>query len=360
MAIMVTAFAFGGCSGGDTNDELKQRRDDIVGGAIVGPDVEPAVVYWQDNSRACTGTFVTDRHLLTAAHCVTSPNMPAGQGVYFTRATSRTEGGTWANASAVHVDPGYAFPAHDVAVIEFPAPVAGHVRPLARQFLQATLQPGTQVQALGYGCQTAWRSPDSGIRKTAFTTLAAEVGEYIVVNGDYALCPGDSGGPVFSGGEIIGIASYGSFNLSYSGYASLRGSYPWLQSLGLTAPPSGEPAHVAVERGFFPGVGHWFGTPLPEGFQQEQVVYLRAEPTADSNTIYGCAHRGHNFPSFDPNCEGQPVLGLIGYTSASQLPGTSALYRCNVNGTGVDHFVSPDPGCEGHLNEGLLGFTFPN
>ena len=64
------------------------------------------------------------------------------------------------------------------------------------------------------------------------------------------------------------------------------------------------------------------------------------------------------FPSLDPGCEGQLVIGISGYIYAQPVSGLTLvpIYRCN---TGHDHTVSSDPHCDGMQVEQLLGYILP-
>jgi hypothetical protein len=79
--------------------------------------------------------------------------------------------------------------------------------------------------------------------------------------------------------------------------------------------------------------------------------------------LMGCMVGGWDeFSSTDPNCEGQQILGVVGWIWTSPqavqdmgfLPLT--VYRCIVNGNG-DHMDSNDPGCEKQHTEGIIGYT---
>jgi len=59
--------------------------------------------------------------------------------------------------------------------------------------------------------------------------------------------------------------------------------------------------------------------------------------------------------SIDSNCEGQRIIGLIGYVYTSPPAGSSQIiYRCRMNHG--DHFDSPSSNCEGQIAEGPIGY----
>jgi Domain of unknown function (DUF1906) len=73
--------------------------------------------------------------------------------------------------------------------------------------------------------------------------------------------------------------------------------------------------------------------------------------------LYGCSVQGDQFVSQASDCEGQKVLGALGYAYVSPPTGipTQAIYRCQrKNG---ERTVSYYPACKGATNEGRLGYT---
>jgi hypothetical protein len=103
----------------------------------------------------------------------------------------------------------------------------------------------------------------------------------------------------------------------------------------------------------------WVG---PDGdFQAQQILgHLYPNPNHGATVpFYGC--KGGNvdyFVSLDIGCEGERMLGKMGYGYSEPFAGSNLipLYRCS---TSHDHFVSRDPKCEGSTTDELLGYALP-
>ena len=86
----------------------------------------------------------------------------------------------------------------------------------------------------------------------------------------------------------------------------------------------------------------------------------------DTRPIYRCWYNFHgvvnHFLSFEANCGGDAVDGLIGHLYMAQKPNTVALHQCrrglrHEHRTYYDHFVSTDANCEGNEYVNLLGYA---
>jgi serine/threonine protein kinase len=135
-----------------------------------------------------------------------------------------------------------------------------------------------------------------------------------------------------------------------------------------STPSSGEPEKpkpvmVPLTRYHHPDGGHFSATQKigpPPGFTKEGVfgsLVATAEP--GTRKFYACKVTGQNdwFTSTDQSgkCEGQQVIGLLGYAYANPPTWASAraIYRCNAGGS---HFDSLSAGCEGKTKEFLMGY----
>ena len=74
--------------------------------------------------------------------------------------------------------------------------------------------------------------------------------------------------------------------------------------------------------------------------------------------LFHCLRKGDDFTSTDSGCEGAQQLGSYGCVASSQVPGTSAFFRCKTKAG--NHFSTSDPNCEGGGGtvDGRLGFIF--
>ena len=344
-----------GCS--DDGELTKTSASSVVGGSVVDASHMSAAVFvtFPERSNFCTGTFVTQHHVLIAAHCVRG----ATTRIVYTNAPYPTVGSGLesrreAAVRTVHVHPAYRMdspndPSNhmDLAVIEL-----ADGQPVTPLPLQRVAEPGagSRVGVLGYGCGSYWGSPDSKIRKYAEGTVKQTVPQFIQIDAPdgFALCAGDSGGPLVQNGAIVGVARYAWWGddryVDRSEYVNLATAHDWLTALGLIAAP---PEYVALVRSVYPG-GHWASVDAaPPGFTEELRFLIKRQ---GDRALYACKVHSHAMITPDPGCEGQQMLGLLGYLDAQADGSTTAIYRCLVRDH-FDHFFSPDPGCEGQIVE---------
>jgi len=85
---------------------------------------------------------------------------------------------------------------------------------------------------------------------------------------------------------------------------------------------------------------------------------LAAEPEPSAKPLYACRINNSEDHMTSPSstCEGQTVLGTLGYILTAKPADTPSLplYRCLFNGT---HFDSNDANCEGYKQEFQFGWT---
>lgn len=115
--------------------------------------------------------------------------------------------------------------------------------------------------------------------------------------------------------------------------------------------------YTKLTRSAHPSRGHWASTRVaPPGFNQENSWKLFRDPKPKSHMLYECRVGNHNMVSLDVNCEGQAILGPLGYAYDVAEAGSVELFRCQVGG---DHFVSASATCEGQTVNGSLGYVIP-
>jgi secreted trypsin-like serine protease len=230
----------------------------IVGGKDAEPGEYPYVAHILiDKNFQCTGTLVTARHVVTAAHCSALvpggvANVPLGQpgqlielsiGAHATPSGSLTgyeSDGEEHVAAAVHVNPGWAglgSVGHDAAVIELDAPSAKAPVKIAGPTERSLWAPGTMATIAGFGVTESGGDQPDILQEARVPIVAdqdaAAAYPYLIDGVDQAFggfenetqlaagfpqggvdsCQGDSGGPllVSAGDEtrLVGDTSYG-------------------------------------------------------------------------------------------------------------------------------------------------------
>jgi len=256
-SIVLGLFLFTGCGEPSANSDL-----DLVGGSKARTgQYASAILFMGAAGSSCTATKVSNRHLLTAAHCVTDSNgklaldKRAGEAIAATNFPSRDRADTskWHSGKiksvAVHEEwtsqcllpqSGCLTRSVDLAVIEFDADLPSQW-PNAR-IDQRNVLDADKVTMVGYGCEVA---VGSGPRTTLSNKkygdaevissfkvndrapivpageLKKYASRYLLTPGrnfagqtsaDRAsLCPGDSGGPVYRAGSdniVVGVNSH--------------------------------------------------------------------------------------------------------------------------------------------------------
>ncbi len=98
---------------------------------------------------------------------------------------------------------------------------------------------------------------------------------------------------------------------------------------------------------------------MPSGYAKEAHISasILMQNLPGTSALYSCLNAGWDqFVSKNAACEGQKIIGLIGYVyDTPRSDGLSVpIYRCVI---GQDHFVSHASNCEGYTFEGLQGYA---
>ncbi|WP_410658845.1 S1 family peptidase [Amycolatopsis sp. lyj-112] len=199
----------------------------IIGGqnAQSGPWAARLFVNGQQN---CSATIIAPQYILTAKHCV------AGSGSYTFRIGSldQTSGGTTATAASITRHSGA-----DLAIVKLTGSVNATYAPLGTT---GNVAVGQNVQVYGWGatsqCGSEINCQSRYLKVATVRVNSVNCGDY---NGGVAVCAnrvdgitagGDSGGPMFSGGRQVGVASTSdrSNNTAYTNITRYRS---WIQQV---------------------------------------------------------------------------------------------------------------------------------
>lgn len=338
------------------------------GPAVCGPDVratrlvyygtsEPTVVPLSPGQvlavvdfGGCSGTFVTDEWVLTAAHCgvrvgrrlCVGPD-PRNANVCFT--ADRVENHPSVDMTLVHVDR----PASSSIPALVPIPVMTET--IDRAWI------GRTAEAAGYGTQEDGRS---GEREFTAEPIVALEGPFVVIDGmgERGVCFGDSGGPlmVLAGDatvRVLGALSYGDPScVGRDSYTRADLQLAWIEALiGPVLVPGAECGRITPEGDCMgAGAAVWC----------DEATGLLTSATCAAGTACGWDEgaRGYRCVASDPcmgvsaagACQGETAVWCDAGTLRRQECGACES-RCRYVGEVGGFYCRPDP-CIGIPAEG--------
>ncbi|MCW1250129.1 S1 family peptidase [Acaricomes phytoseiuli] len=229
-AVATVACTGAATAGAATMTSSDTPSPEIIGGSYANADWAVQLVFNQNGGTyGCTGEAISDSWVLTAQHCV---DETTSMNVYYSNDT-RNRG------PAIRVDQFKSSSNGDVALVHLSQPKRLSSYPqLADSY---TARAGDTGTIYGYGLRANRQQADH-LYKADVDVLGRSTDAYggsaVHIQGDSgASNHGDSGGPLFVNGRIVGVCSTGdevdpgANPQATSNYANLTASRSWIRSV---------------------------------------------------------------------------------------------------------------------------------
>ncbi len=188
----------------------------LVGPTREAPELAPYVVMVVDrrDMSYCTGTVIGRSIVLTAAHCVESP-----ENISIYHPDDDDGEGTFLPTADVAVHPGYRPDAAqrrvlsiDLALVRLADPLPSHFRPVSLSD-KLRVEIGQKLSLAGFGIADETRPKTGGVLREGTVEVRGTTPPFLVRLADprgqgLGGCTGDSGAPIFAPGEpgIVAVA----------------------------------------------------------------------------------------------------------------------------------------------------------
>lgn len=193
---------------------ISQSQQPLIGGDPTEGDPAVVALLLGSNRSFCTGTLISPKVILTAAHCIDDLGNDPSARIFF---GADTQGiGQTFSVRAKHQHPmwtGVLSNGHDIGmlVMDFPHPDPDIAMPMNLSPISEHI--GVDYRHVGFGVYDRATGAADGKKRSGTTALSSTQGD-VIVSGDsqVSVCFGDSGGPAFINIEgqdyIAGVHSY--------------------------------------------------------------------------------------------------------------------------------------------------------